>query len=154
MESLKGDGAALKELEAPTEVEEISSAAHGHDVDVRMENAGEIDVGGTEIRAEEIVKELKEVKRQNFVTQCLVSVMIVLTVAWQVSEVSLVLKVKNGLSHPFRSFRSILVGMLKGPDKNGQDAENQSSPAKPLLVDIPEVPFVDLGSLSLDGEKK
>ncbi|GKF37957.1 hypothetical protein Tco_0114715, partial [Tanacetum coccineum] len=42
-----------------------------------------------------IVKELKELKRQNFITQCLLSAMIVLTVTWQISEVSIILKLKD-----------------------------------------------------------
>ncbi|GJU87618.1 hypothetical protein Tco_1295164, partial [Tanacetum coccineum] len=48
-----------------------------------------------------IVKELKELKRQNFITQCLLSAMIVLTVTWQISEVSIILKLKDGVTHPF-----------------------------------------------------
>ncbi|KAK7306386.1 hypothetical protein VNO77_44324 [Canavalia gladiata] len=82
---------------------------------------------------DEIMKELKKVKRQNFVTQCLVSAMIVLTVAWQLSEVSLILKVKDGLSHPFRSFGNILKGMVKVPDVNGQEDDNNESPSLNML---------------------
>ncbi|KAF5773687.1 hypothetical protein HanXRQr2_Chr13g0591331 [Helianthus annuus] len=36
---------------------------------------------------EKILKELKKVRRQNVVTHCLLSVMILLTVTWQISEV-------------------------------------------------------------------
>ena len=77
--------------------------------------------------AEEIVKELRAVRRQNFVTHCLLSVMIALTVAWQVSEVSLILKVKDGLTHPFKSFGSMLTGRVKYPRADGQDTEKQQS---------------------------
>lgn len=78
--------------------------------------------------AEEIVKELRTLRRQNFVTHCLLSVMIALTVAWQVSEVSLILKVKDGLTHPFKSFGSMLLtGMAKNPRADGQDTEKQQS---------------------------
>ncbi|KAK8360688.1 hypothetical protein V6Z12_A04G180500 [Gossypium hirsutum] len=44
--------------------------------------------GGVE---EEIVKELKAVKRQNTITHCLLSALIVVTLIWELSEVSLVL---------------------------------------------------------------
>ncbi|XP_004502281.1 uncharacterized protein [Cicer arietinum] len=90
---------------------------------------------------DEIIKELKKVKKQNFVTHCLLSVMIVLTVAWQLSEVSLVLKVKDGINHPFRSFGNMLKEIVKVSDINGQDAddkENNESPSLPSLK-IPDM---------------
>lgn len=105
---------------------------------------------------DEIVKELKKVKRQNFVTHCLLSVMIVLTVAWQLSEVSFIMKVKDGLNHPFRSFGSMLKGMVKVPDMNGQEADNKErgpeSPSLPSL--IPEMPQMDVPNLGLHNGKQ
>jgi hypothetical protein len=95
------------------------------------------------------VKELRKLRRQNFVTQCLLSAMIVLTVAWQVSQVSIILQVKDGLSHPFKSFGSMLNGMLKRSGTKGQDSENQQSEVVPVKVPpfkIPELPHIDLGS--------
>lgn len=99
---------------------------------------------------DEIMRELKKVKRQNFVTHCLLSVMIVLTVAWQLSEVSLILKVKDGISNPFRSFGNILKGMVKEKvaDINGHEADNnkehnESSSSLPSLK-IPEMPQMDV----------
>ncbi|XP_050276183.1 uncharacterized protein LOC126718145 [Quercus robur] len=162
LESLKGDG-TIKEpeasTEASTEIDEVSPTAVCN-VDNKMENAGQLNGGSNETESE-IVKELKKVKRQNFVTHCLLSVLIVLTAAWQVSEVKLILKVKEGFNHPFQSFGSLLTGMLKGPNKNGEDAEKQSSHAKqqieaPPLPDlkIPELPRVDLPDLRLNGENK
>ncbi|QCE13085.1 hypothetical protein DEO72_LG11g78 [Vigna unguiculata] len=102
---------------------------------------GEDEGGGSE--NDEIMKELKKVKKQNFVTHCLLSVMIVLTVVWQVSEVSLILQLKDGLSHPFRSFGNILKGMVKVPDVKGQDADDreellESSSSLPSMV-IPDM---------------
>ncbi|KAL0004609.1 hypothetical protein SO802_012170 [Lithocarpus litseifolius] len=158
LESLKGDS-TIKEPEASTEVDEVSPTAVCN-VDNKMENAGQLNGGSNETESE-IVKELKKVKRQNFVTHCLLSVLIVLTAAWQVSEVKLILKVKEGFSHPFQSFGSLLTGMLKGPNKNGEDAEKKSSHAEqpieapPLpAIKIPELPHVDLPDLGLNGEYK
>ncbi|XP_061338745.1 uncharacterized protein LOC133285518 [Gastrolobium bilobum] len=106
---------------------------------------------------DEIIKELKKVKRQNFVTHCLLSVMIVLTVAWQLSEVSLILKVKNGLSNPFRFFGSMIKGMLKVSDKNGQEHDNKEHPPEssslPSLK-VPEMPHMDISSLGLHNGKQ
>ncbi|XWS34541.1 hypothetical protein CRYUN_Cryun21dG0047500 [Craigia yunnanensis] len=77
--------------------------------------------------------------------------MIVVNVIWQLSEMSLFLKVKNCLSHPFRSFGSMLVRMLPSPGINILDADKHL-PAKnhhnhliePSLpsVKIPDLPDV------------
>lgn len=106
------------------------------------------DVGGSKgSENDEIIKELKKVKRQNFVTHCLLSVMIVLTVTWQLSEVSLLLKVKDGLSHPFRSFGNVLKGMVKkSPDLNGQDADDKQHPSESSSL-----PSMMMPSMSLSG---
>ncbi|RDY11835.1 hypothetical protein CR513_03414, partial [Mucuna pruriens] len=102
------------------------------------------DAGGSE--NDEIIKELKKVKRQNFVTHCLLSVMIVLTVAWQLSEVSLIFKVKDGLSHPFRSFGNMLKGMVKVPDlNNGQKGDDKQHP--------PEFPSLNIPDMSHNGNE-
>ncbi|XP_011020766.1 PREDICTED: uncharacterized protein LOC105123023 [Populus euphratica] len=145
LESLKGNDARLEQSDispGAEEEEEVNSPAIG-EVLSRHENSIE------NTAAEEIAKELRKLRRQNFVTQCLLSAMIVLTVAWQVSQVSIILQVKDGLSHPFKSFGSMLAGMLKRSRANGQDSENQQSEVVPVKVPplkIPELPHIDLGS--------
>ncbi|XP_061982372.1 uncharacterized protein LOC133702149 [Populus nigra] len=147
LESLKGNDVKLEQSDispgaAEEEEEEVNSPAIG-EVLSRHENSIENTTAG------EIVKELRKLRRQNFVTQCLLSAMIVLTVAWQVSQVSIILQVKDGLSDPFKSFGSMLNGMLKRSGTKGQDSENQQSEVVPVKVPpfkIPELPHIDLGS--------
>jgi hypothetical protein len=145
LESLKGNDVKLEQSDispGAEEEEEVNSPAIG-EVFSRHENSIENTAAG------EIVKELRKLRRQNFVTQCLLSAMIVLTVAWQVSQVSIILQVKDGLSHPFKSFGSMLNGMLKRSGTKGQDSENQQSEVVPVKVPpfkIPELPHIDLGS--------
>lgn len=111
---------------------------------------GEVDEGfkGSE-KDDEIMKELKKVKRQNFLTHCLLSVMIVLTVAWQLSEVSLILKVKEGITNPFKSFKNMVKDVMKDkvPDVNGHVADknkdNNQSTSFPSL-NFPEMSNVDV----------
>ncbi|MFS8001435.1 hypothetical protein Hanom_Chr13g01190361 [Helianthus anomalus] len=107
---------------------------------------------------EKILKELKKVRRQNVVTHCLLSVMILLTVTWQISEVSIILKLKNGVAHPFWSIGSILLSMIK-PRRPQHDKDNdtliteasnliESTPVHDLkLPKLPhlELPKIDLG---------
>ncbi|KAL5760213.1 hypothetical protein ACOSP7_018714 [Xanthoceras sorbifolium] len=143
---------SLKEEEVPkqssenetTKVEEITCPSVGE-----VEANGK-DGGGAEIGTEGIVNELRKVRRQNLITHCLLSVMIVLTVAWQLSEVKLILKVKDGLNHPLRSVGSMLTGMLKGPQNNGKDAEKQHGMEE---LKMPELPHMDLSELHLNGER-
>ncbi|KAG8497309.1 hypothetical protein CXB51_008507 [Gossypium anomalum] len=62
--------------------------------------------GSGGILVEELVKELKAIKKQNTITHCLLSAMIVVTLFWQVFEASLLLQLKNGFTHPFKSVGS------------------------------------------------
>lgn len=118
------------------------------------EGSCETPEGTRSIGTDEIVKELKEVKKQNRITHWLLSIMIVLTVTWQVSEVSLLLKLKDGLSHPFRSVGSMLTGMFKGR-RDGEDSPvpNPSDMLPIPPVKIPELPKIDVTDLSLKGEE-
>ncbi|KAK5843351.1 hypothetical protein PVK06_005805 [Gossypium arboreum] len=75
--------------------------------------------GSGGIVVEELVKELKAITKQNTITHCLLSAMIVVTLFWQVFEASL-LQLKNGFTHPFKSVGSWLVTLLKGPAKSKQ----------------------------------
>ncbi|XWS22783.1 hypothetical protein CRYUN_Cryun29cG0065900 [Craigia yunnanensis] len=158
LESLKGDS-TLKQSEGSTLLEEVTSPR----VDIaeaKSENSSQVENGCGEIGVEEIVKELKTVKRQNTITHCLLSVMIVVTVIWQLSEVSLFLKVKKGLSHPFRSFGSMLVGLLPSPGINMHDADKHSLSTKhhhnhltdPSLPSVPDPPHVEFPHLGSSGE--
>ena len=143
----------LKQSEASSPSELAASVIRK--IETENVDAGEVDGGCKGIETDEIVNELKKVKRQNFVTHCLLSVMIVLTVAWQLSEVSLVMKVKEGLNHPFRSFGSMLKGMVKVPDMNGQEPANNKehqpeSSSLPSLK-IPDMPHMDALNLGFNN---
>lgn len=52
------------------------------------ETLNKMGAGSCGIDGEEIVRELNKVKRQNFITHCLLSVGILVTVGWQLSIVS------------------------------------------------------------------
>ncbi|CAI0561018.1 unnamed protein product [Linum tenue] len=99
---------------------------------------------------EELVKEIRKVKRQNFITHCLLSALIVVTVGWQVSEVSIALAVKDKLSHPVRS---LLSSFFPGRVRNEQDGERKQSAEETdsgSTINMPELPCVDFG---LTGDK-
>ncbi|KAL5552630.1 hypothetical protein UlMin_040031 [Ulmus minor] len=105
--------------------------------------------GDIEIDKEEIVKELKKVKKQNSITHWLLSIMIVLTVTWQISEVSMFLKLKDGFSHPFKHLGGMFGGMFKGRITNGQNHNNGEAPS----LTMPELPRVEFPDFNSDGEK-
>ncbi|KAK4716109.1 hypothetical protein R3W88_014447 [Solanum pinnatisectum] len=117
-----------------------------------------------EVKEEKVVKELRKIQKQNFITQCLLSVMIVLTLTWQLSEVSIILKMKDGLNHPFRSITSMLTGWIKGPPPvlNGRDRDLNNS-AKQLKHQVeamslpklkaPELPHMELASFDFINEE-
>ncbi|CAM8989217.1 unnamed protein product [Rhodiola kirilowii] len=104
-------------------------------------------------KTNKMIKEINNLKRQNFITHCLLGTMIVLTLGWQLSEVSLILTLKNGLTNPFRSIGNVLSKMVKRRSLNNslQDSSLSASllPAEPpphmLGMKMPELPkFLDL----------
>ncbi|KAK2969321.1 hypothetical protein RJ640_030862, partial [Escallonia rubra] len=159
LEALRADG-QLQQPEPSASVEEAPSTAIGT-VGRKSETMNEAEGASSGSRKdEEIVKELRNVKRQNFITHCLLSVMIVLTVARHLSEVSLILKVKDGMSNPFRSFGNMVTGMLKGPNANIQEGEKQSStPSMPIESSalpgfkFPELPRMQLPAFDVNNNE-
>ncbi|XP_052186758.1 uncharacterized protein LOC127797692 [Diospyros lotus] len=149
LETLEGDG-KIQQHKAPADQEDSphSPALVGGGTESKAAND---ESGGNE----EIAKELGKIKRQNFVTHCLLSAMIALTVVWQLSEVSLVLRLKDGLNHPFKSLGGMLAGLLKRPIKNARngDKETESSDRQQQFspLRIPEMTQLDL-PLGLDKE--
>ncbi|CAK9324870.1 unnamed protein product [Citrullus colocynthis] len=114
------------------------------DLEPQSEN---MERSGSRVKTEkEIVKELKEVKRQNFITHCLVSAMIILTVAWQISEVSLILKLRDGLSNPFKSLGRILKR------KTTSAIQQQIEATELPHLNMPALPHVNLPEFDLDGK--
>ncbi|KAK4377072.1 hypothetical protein RND71_003368 [Anisodus tanguticus] len=110
---------------------------------------------------EKVVKELKKIQKQNFITQCLLSAMIVLTVTWQLSEVSLILKMKDGLNHPLRSIGSMITGWIKRPPpglngKEGNSAKQLKHQVEAMChskIKVPELPHMEMLSLDFINEE-
>ncbi|KAM7464758.1 hypothetical protein LguiA_032879 [Lonicera macranthoides] len=158
LETLRADD-KLKQPEPSADTEELPSTTV-RKATPKSENPNEMfnSSGSSEVDSDKIVKELKKLKRQNFITHCLLSVMIVLTVAWQLSEVSLILKVKDGMNHPFRSLGNIFSGIVKGPNSvNGEEGEKQSTNQTPIEssslpgLKIPELPLMEMPDLDFNG---
>ncbi|KAM5568253.1 hypothetical protein ABKV19_016024 [Rosa sericea] len=146
LESVKGnsEGEGIQKAEASTEPGEVTATSEGGELEAKDKKGG-----GEEFDKEEIVKELKNLKRQNTITHWLLSVMVVLTIAWQASEVTLILKMKNGLSHPFSCIRGLFSG---GSDQTGQDQKRKSD-ALPSLK-MPDLRCsVELPDIGLNGKK-
>lgn len=162
LEMLKED-VMLDGHKPSSDINEVDSSEAGE----KSETTKEASSSNSQPGQEEIIQELKQVKRQNFITHCLLSAMIVITVAWQLSEVSLILTLKEGLSNPLKFFGGMITGVLKGPRVTGQEVEKLASAAKqkPILavsslpipsLRIPVLPRVELPELPvfyLDNEE-
>ncbi|MCD9559624.1 hypothetical protein HAX54_017691 [Datura stramonium] len=68
----------LDSLKEETPLGQMNETANLQEAPVEAEEDGE--------KEEKVVKELKKIQKQNFITQCLLSAMIVLTLTWQLSE--------------------------------------------------------------------
>lgn len=146
LESLKGDGVS-KPCEPSNEVPSCNVS------ELETESKDETEASPSDTGEDVVVKELKKLERQNRITHWLLSALIVITVAWQLSEVSLLLKLKHGLTHPFKSVGSILSGMLKRPVNGLVEADKHSS-TKDNETDNPlKLPKMDLSSLMMNDDE-
>lgn len=136
----------IESLKEGTESEELISALDT--LKTKVESSIKEEIVDDECSREDVVKELKKLKRQNLLTHCLLSVMIVLTVVWQLSEVSIILNVKDKISHPFRSLGNFISGMFRRPktivdntDKiSSKQDHDEVSLLPPLKIsDLPQV---------------
>ncbi|KAD4983260.1 hypothetical protein R6Q59_002928 [Mikania micrantha] len=89
-----------------------------------------------------ILKELKKVRRQNVITHCLLSVMIILTLGWQISAVSVILKLKDGVTHPFRTMFKALKTKTQPQFHDPLPDPSSSAPLHDLKLPLPKI---DLG---------
>ncbi|KAF5183667.1 Ddi1 [Thalictrum thalictroides] len=154
MDMIQEDNTNIKPELLPETNKPSTSAV---DVETNKTSGGS-DGGSKETRTEEILKELRKVKRQNSITHWLLAIMIVLTATWQLSEVSLLLKVKNKLTNPFKSVGKMLTGAqdaLKHFDGNESDAALKDI-QPPFLppIKIPDLPYMDLPVLGRTDVEK
>ncbi|XP_020586100.1 uncharacterized protein LOC110028542 isoform X2 [Phalaenopsis equestris] len=91
---------------------------------------------------EEIARELKSIKKQNLISHCLLAVMIVVMAAWQISEVSLLLSVKEKLSNPLKIVGNLLRNSIKWREKK-TEIEGTALP----IIELPQIPDIDLAFL-------
>lgn len=143
------------ESEQEAKVDETTSPSTSHiDGHVSTRSCSEND---------EIMKELKNIKRQNLITHGLLSAMIVVTLTWQLSEVSLILKIKNVLSSPLESLGGIMKRFLNGqPKVNVQEVMKQASSIKEKVgfdstsnsvLKLLELPQLELPGLDTSEEE-
>ncbi|KAK8937269.1 hypothetical protein KSP39_PZI012306 [Platanthera zijinensis] len=86
----------------------------------------------------EIERELRAVKRQNAITHCLLSVLIIVTAAWQISEVSLLLSAKEKLCNPLKAVGDLIRNSVLG---RGKKFVMEGPPLPP--IEVPQVPFIN-----------
>lgn len=134
LESLQKDANTQLPSDSPNRGEPASSSSSKNkDCDVNM------------VWMDEVVRELRRVKRQNFVTHCLLSAMIIITAYWQFNEVSLLLTVKEKFSHPLKAVGDMIKGSFKDQFSKPQ-IEAHLPP-----IGAPEIPHVDLPSITLNN---
>lgn len=102
--------------------------------------------GNQDAGIEDIARELKSIKKQNLISHCLLAVMIVVTAAWQMSEVSLLLSVKEKLCNPLKFVGSLFQNPIKLREKKSE-IDGATWP----LIGVPQVPDIDLAFLPFNN---
>lgn len=141
LDSLEKDEGTSNLMKLPLEKEESSALT-----------AGARDCGTKEVGMDEIVKELKSVKRQNLITHCLLSVMIIVTAVWQFSEASLLLNMKEKVTHPIRAVGDVFASSFKWKERKGKKPVIEAPSLPPISV--PELLHLDLPHLSLNDDEE
>lgn len=116
---------------------------------------------GADIGVEEIVKELRVIRKQNTVTHWLLSFLIVITAVWQLSEVSLLLYLKDTVKNPFKAIRGLITGSLGLSNESDATKSNSSSKQHqiesiplPHQIKMSELLSMDISSLGLNGQSQ
>ncbi|KAI0524888.1 hypothetical protein KFK09_004278 [Dendrobium nobile] len=99
-----------------------------------------------EASIEKIARELRSIKIQNRISHCLLAVMIIITAAWQMSEVSLLLSVRDKLCNPLKIVGNLLRNSIKWREKKSEIEET----TWPLIA-VPQVPDIDLAFLPFNN---
>ncbi|XP_021723087.1 uncharacterized protein LOC110690536 [Chenopodium quinoa] len=155
LETMKEDE-ITNQNELSVEPKEVPSGRASEE-ETKSRDESEVSKKNTAVEAEDVVKELKKLNKQNRTTHWLLSALIVLTIAWQVSEVSLLLKLKSGFSNPFKSLGKMFTGMVKRRAFQEEEANESSVLAKVNGRETSEnplkLPSMDIaGLINGDGE--
>ncbi|GJY66673.1 hypothetical protein Tco_0468911 [Tanacetum coccineum] len=103
----------------------MESTINGDSTNMRNE-VSKLKEDDDEDKEDKIVRELKKLNRPSFITNCLLSAIMVLTITWQISQVSIILKVKDGVTCPFRSVGSLFTSIIKRHTPNGNNEDTDS----------------------------
>lgn len=98
----------------------------------------------------EIIKELNNIKRQNTITHYLLTASILVTLAWQLSEISLIFKIRQGLNNPLKSIGGAIKGLFTSRSSQENDDNQDSSQIIPPTY-LPGLKIPDLPNLDLPG---
>ncbi|CAA7396280.1 unnamed protein product [Spirodela intermedia] len=153
----RNEGRAASELDEEEE-DRLLSDLLSQLASLKVPSAAEADKRGAD---DDLASELRKLRRQNTITHCLLSAMIVVTAAWQLSAASLLLSLKSGLTNPFKTAVSLIGSVLKGggggdlqelqrlsSNSNHQQLEGPSSAPQ---LSLPELPAISLPSLAGDS---
>ncbi|GKE89812.1 hypothetical protein Tco_1567287, partial [Tanacetum coccineum] len=124
-----------EELPHPT-VSKTESTINGDSTNMNND-VSKLKENDDEDKEDKIVSELKKLNRQSFITNCLLSAIMVLTVTLQISQVSIILKVKDGVTRPFRSAGSLFTSIIKRHTPNGNNEDTDSLTTSNLIESSP-----------------
>ncbi|XP_042466599.1 uncharacterized protein LOC122049253 [Zingiber officinale] len=99
-----------------------------------------------------IAEEIRGVRKQNLVTHRLLSALIVVTLVWQLNEVSLLLMAREKLRNPLKAIGDAVKGLVRGCGRRRLQKQQIETNGLPPIP-VPDQTRVDLPPLDLDGRR-
>lgn len=144
MDSVERDGDSVRSFENSHEREVSEPESKPESASVR--NVGKSRT--EEAVLNEMAKDLRRVKRQNLITHCLLSVIVVGIAVWQFNEVSFLLAVKQKFSNPLRAVGDAIKGSIKWRKKKKKQKQKLQ-----IEGGVPELALGDLPKLVLNDDQ-
>lgn len=123
------------------------------------EHQGNDKIGG-QVRNEEVMEEIRKLKKQNKLTNLILGVILASNVIWRLLEMSAALVIRKHISNPFRLIGNLIGGNGRGPVTQNLGSNNHmayllprvEAPAIPRF-EVPQLPHIEVPSFFQTEDK-
>lgn len=131
LNSLKAErGQKDCENSLPTDDRNSDTELHGSD-----------EIGG-QVKIEEVIEEIRKVKKQNKFTHLILGIILASNMVWRISELVVAVLIRRQISNPFKLIGGLISGNLGGSITQNHSSHNYRAPLLPR-VETPTIPHLE-----------